>query len=168
VSDFNTYRSHLPEKWCPMVTIIGSVGTRTDRPVDGFELRHFEFQTSVYDPSNAASIQFSVVCFFESGRRWQKVQSSSGFYVSVTAKIVGRTTETNYLALRVLDLAYLSRSSPTTGTQISTSTPASKRSNRWDGRIDSSSPSKKCVHQASEQDPPTNHQKLLLTLTCLH
>jgi hypothetical protein len=83
--------------------------------------------------------------FFETGKRWQKVKiPSSGFYVGVTAKIVGRTSDTNFLALRVLDLSYLPRSSSTTtSTPSSTSTPTSKRSSRWDGRVDSSTPSKR-------------------------
>jgi len=54
-----------------------------------------------------------------------------------------RSYKNNYLALRVLDLSYLPRPSSTAPTQNSTSTPASKRSYRWGGRIDSSSPSKK-------------------------
>lgn len=93
-----------------MVTLIGSVGTRSGDSLDQFELRHFELQTSVYDTSKAKPIQFSVVCYFESGMRWQKVKvPSSGSYISVTAKVVGRTADTNLLAVRVLDLAYLPR-----------------------------------------------------------
>ena len=128
-----------------MVTIIGSVGNRSsDEPLDQFELRHFELQTSVYDSSKAAPVQFSVVCFFERGKRWQNVKiPPSGSYISVTAKIVGRTMETNCLALRVLDLAYLPRSGSIATTSDSPLTPTSKRSNRWDGRVDSSTPSKK-------------------------
>jgi hypothetical protein len=77
-----------------MVTVTSSVGTRSgDELLDQFELRHFELQTSVYDTSKAAPVQFFVFCFFESGRRWQKVKIPSlGSYISVTAKIVGRTT----------------------------------------------------------------------------
>jgi hypothetical protein len=127
-----------------MVTIIGSVGTRSgDELLDQFKLRHFELQTSVYNISKATPVQSSVVCFFESGKPWQKVRTpSSGSYISVTAKIVGRMAETNNLALRVLDLAYLPRSSFTTAIPGSALTPTSKRSNRWDGRVDSSTPSK--------------------------
>jgi hypothetical protein len=126
--------------------MIGSIGVRsTDDPLEQFDLRHFELQTSVYDTSKSAPIQFSVVCFFENGRRWQKVKiPSSGSYIGVTAKIVGRTTETNCLALRVLDLAYLPRSTDTTTSAPNlTPTPTSKRSNRWVGRVDSSTPTKK-------------------------
>jgi hypothetical protein len=61
----------------------------------------------------------------------------------VTAKIVGRTMEINCLALRVLDLAYLSRSGFIAITSDSPLTLTSKRSNRWDGRVDSFTPSKK-------------------------
>ena len=90
VSDFRRYRRHLPEKWCPMVTLIGSVGTRSDESLDQFKLRHFELQTSVYDTSKAKPIQFSVVCYFESGKRWQKVNIPPlRLNISVTAKIVG-------------------------------------------------------------------------------
>jgi hypothetical protein len=138
VSDFDDYCSHLPEQWCPMVTIIGSVGTRSDGEP---ELRHFELQTSVYDTTKAAPVQFSVVCFFQNNRRWENVKVPvSGSFVSVTGKVVGRTTGTNCLALRVLDLAFLSKTSATATTpaSASTSTPTLKRSNRWGGRVDSS------------------------------
>jgi hypothetical protein len=126
-----------------MITIIGSVGTRSsDEALDQFELRHFELQTSVYDTLKAAPVEFSVVCFFESGKRWRKVKMPSpGCYISVTATIVGCTTETNCLAVRVLYLAYLPRPSSSTASppkSMSTPTPTPKRSNSRDGRVDSS------------------------------
>jgi hypothetical protein len=163
VLDFDEYRSHLPEQWCPMVTIIGTVGTRCDDPHDHFQLRHFEIQTSAYDPSKATSIQFSTICFFETGERWQKVKiPSSGSYVGVTAKIVGRTSDTNFLALRVLDLSYLPRSgSTTTSIPSSTSTPTSKRSSRWDGRVDSSTPSKRMRKSDSRSGSSNGLEKKL-------
>jgi hypothetical protein len=64
----------------------------------------------------------------------------------VTAKIVGRTAETNRLALRVLDLSYLPKQTitlATPATPSSASTTAWKRSNRWDDRVESSTPSKR-------------------------
>jgi hypothetical protein len=141
VSDFDNYRSHLPEQWCPMVTIIGSVGTRSEKSLDQPEPREFELKTSVYDPPTAGARHFSVVCFFESGRRWGKVTiPPSGAHISVTAKIVGRTIN-NHLALRVLDFAYLPRPTSTSPVQNTPSPLASKRSYRWGGRINT--PSKK-------------------------
>ncbi|KAH7180165.1 hypothetical protein DER46DRAFT_566802 [Fusarium sp. MPI-SDFR-AT-0072] len=32
VSDFDEYRRHLPEKWCPMITALGFVGDRNPTP----------------------------------------------------------------------------------------------------------------------------------------
>jgi hypothetical protein len=126
------------------VTIMGSVGTHCDDPLAESELRHWELQTAVYDGPKRPPIQFSVACFFESGRRWEKTKTpSSGSYISVTAKIVGRIVKTNHLALRVLDFSFLPKPSSTAPNQMSTSTPASKRSDRWDRRTDSSSPLKK-------------------------
>ncbi|KAF2175490.1 hypothetical protein K469DRAFT_535676, partial [Zopfia rhizophila CBS 207.26] len=102
------YRRHLPEQWCPMVTVIGSVLSRDDNSLDPSELRHFTVETSVYDTSKAAPVHFSVVCFLENTNRWKKVKTPpSGTFLSVTAKVAGRTAGTNHLALRVLDLAYL-------------------------------------------------------------
>jgi len=139
VTDFDNYRSHLPEQWCPMVTIIGSVGTRSEKSSDQPEPRQFELETSVYDPPTAGARHFSVICFFESGRRWEKVTiTPSGTHVSVTAKIVGHTTN-NHLALRVLDFAYLPRPTSTSAVQNTPSPLASKRSYRWGGRIDTPS-----------------------------
>ncbi|KAK3371657.1 hypothetical protein B0T24DRAFT_556008 [Lasiosphaeria ovina] len=143
VTNFDEYRQHLPEQWCPMVSIIGSVPSSESNSVDPSEPRHFMVETSVYDAAKAAPIQFSVVCFLETTKRWEKVKTpSSGAFLSVTAKLAGRTIDTNRLALRVLDLTYLPR--PNSGTAMPTpaTTPPSKRS-RWDGRAPSSTPSKK-------------------------
>jgi hypothetical protein len=63
----------LPEQWCPLLTIIGTVGYRNAEPVEQFELRHFELQTSVYDPSKTAPLDFSLICYFSSGKRWEAV-----------------------------------------------------------------------------------------------
>ena len=157
VSDFDNYRSHLPEQWCPMVTVIGSVGTRSEKSLDQSEPREFELKTSVYDSLTAGARHFSVICFFESGRRWGKVTiPPSGAHISVTAKIVGRMIN-NHLALRVLDFAYLPRPTFTSPIQNTSSPLASKRSYRWGGRIDT--PSKKMriseVGTKSETTPHT-------------
>ncbi|KID84388.1 hypothetical protein MGU_08350 [Metarhizium guizhouense ARSEF 977] len=127
-----------------MVTVIGFVPLRTDNSLDPSEPRHFTIETSVYDASKAAPAHFFVVCFLEDTKRWRKVKTpASGALLTVTAKIAGRTRDTNLLALRVLDLAYLPRpaSAPT---PTPTDTPPSKRSDRWRGRVPSTStPSKR-------------------------
>jgi len=82
-----------------MLTVIGSVGYRNVEPVERFDLRHFELQTFVYNPSKTAPLDFSLICYFSSGKRWEKVKvPNTGSYVSVTAKAVGRTTKENRLA----------------------------------------------------------------------
>ena len=156
VSDFEEYCSHLPEQWCPMITIIGSVGTRGDGDEE-HELRHFELQTSVYDTTKAAPVHFSVICFFQNNRRWEKVKvPATGSFVSVTGKVVGRTTGTNCLALRVLDLAFLSKTSATATTpaSASTSTPAPKRSHRWGDRVDSSKKMRRSEPSVDDLEDP--------------
>ncbi|KAL8325259.1 hypothetical protein RB597_008495 [Gaeumannomyces tritici] len=146
VADFDEYRRHLPEQWCPMVTVIGSVRTGDDGSPEPSGSRYFTVETSVYDTSRAAPVQFAVTCFLENTRRWQKVKTPpSGAFLSVTAKVAGRTAHTNRLALRVLDLTYLPR--PPSAAPVSTSTPTptppSKRSSRWEGRAGPSTPSKR-------------------------
>ncbi|KAH8661070.1 hypothetical protein BGZ61DRAFT_301742, partial [Ilyonectria robusta] len=102
------YRRYLPRQWCPMVTVIGSVPSPSDNTSDPSEPRRFTIETSVYDASKASPVPFSVTCFFENTKRWQKVRTPSpGALLSITAKVAGRTTDTNQLALRVLDLAYM-------------------------------------------------------------
>jgi hypothetical protein len=124
-----------------MVTIIGSVGTRCEKSLDQPEPREFELKTSIYDPSTTGARQFSVICFFESNKRWGKVTiPPSGAHISVTAKVVGHTIN-NHLALRILDFAYLPRPTSTSPVQNIPSPLASKRSYRWGGRINT--PSKK-------------------------
>ncbi|KAK9438541.1 hypothetical protein VB005_08102 [Metarhizium brunneum] len=144
IADSVQYDQHLPEQWCPMVTVIGFVPPCTDNSLDPSEPRHFTIETSVYDASKAAPAHFSVVCFLEGTKRWKKVKTpASGALLSVTAKIAGRTRDTNLLALRVLDLAYLPRpaSAPM---PTPTDTPPSNRSDRWRGPVPSTStPSKR-------------------------
>jgi hypothetical protein len=60
VDDFDEYRRHLPEQWCPIVTVIGSVLLRNDNSLDPSELRHFTVETSIYDTSKAAPVPPSV------------------------------------------------------------------------------------------------------------
>lgn len=127
-----------------MVTVIGSVRPRTDTLPDSSSPRHFSLETSVYDSSKAAPVQFTVTCFFEDTRRWHKVKTPpSGTFLCVTAKVAGRTTNTNQLALRILDLAYLPKHASALPVSSPTATPPSKRSGRWEGRAPPSTPSKR-------------------------
>ncbi|KAH7119201.1 hypothetical protein EDB81DRAFT_766815 [Dactylonectria macrodidyma] len=145
VSDFEEYRRYLPGQWLPIVTVIGSVPSPNDNTSDPSEPRRFTVETSVYDASKASPVPLSVACFFENTKRWQKVRTPSpGALLSITAKVAGRTTDTNHLALRVLDLAYLPRPAQVPpATPTPTATPPSKRSARWEGRATPSTPSKR-------------------------
>jgi hypothetical protein len=127
-----------------MVTIIGFVVSRNGNSLDS-ELRHFTLESSVYDASKTASVQFSVVCFLENTNRWKKVKTPpSGAFLSISAKVAGRTADTNHLALRVLDLAFLPRPASAMAMPTpTTTTPPSKRSSRWEGRAAPSTPSKR-------------------------
>ncbi|KAL8284674.1 hypothetical protein RB594_003660 [Gaeumannomyces avenae] len=154
VADFDEYRRHLPEQWCPMVTVVGSVRTGDDSCPEPSGPRHFTVETSVYDASTAAPVQFSVACFLENTRRWQKVKTPpSGAFLIVTAKIAGRTAHTNRLALRVLDLTYLPRPPSAAPASTPTPTPPSKRSSRWEGRAGPSTPSKRPRVSESANEP---------------
>ena len=127
-----------------MVTIIGSVQPRDDNSLDPSQPRRFTVDSSVYDASKTGPVHFSVACFMENTKRWQKVKTPPpGALLSVTAKVAGRTTDTNHLALRVLDLAYLPRPASTVAPPTPTATPSSKRSGRWEGRAAPSTPSKR-------------------------
>jgi hypothetical protein len=107
------YQSHLPTAWCPIITVIGFVGNRNTGQADESNLRHFELQTSVYDPSNdnpynPKSAEFSIVCFFPDGKRWKNTPvPNTGSCISITAKVVGRVAKKNYLAVCMLDMSYL-------------------------------------------------------------
>ena len=144
VADFDSYRCHLPEKWCPMVTVIGSVISCSDNSPESAESRRFTLESSVYDASKTAPAQFSVDCFFQSTKRWLKVKTPPpGTFLSVVAKVAGRTATNNHLALRVLDLTYLPRPASAAAPTTPVTTPASKRSGRWEGRTAPATPSKK-------------------------
>ena len=165
VSDFDEYRKHLPEQWRPIMTMIKSVIARSDN--DPSEPRCFELGTSVYDTSKVAPTQFSVDCFFENIKRWEKVRiPPSCTYVSVTAKVAGRT-KSNHLALRVLDLSYLPRAAAATTTPDSTSIIPAKRSSRWDRRANPSTPSKK-TRQLDTVDDHSRPAQLNIWILKLH
>ncbi|RSL42531.1 hypothetical protein CEP54_015451 [Fusarium duplospermum] len=173
VSDFDEYRRHLPGQWCPMVTVIGSVPSTGDRIGDPSEPRRFTVETSVYESSKSAPVAFSVACFLESTKRWHRVKTpTAGALLSITAKIDGRTTDTNQLALRVLDLAYLRRPAPVpTAAPTPSSTPTSERSVRWEGRATPSTPSKRRRERQRcraflRESTPTSHRGSLSSIDC--
>ena len=154
MADFDEYRRHLPEQWCPMVTVIGSVRSGDDGCPEPSGPRHFTVETSVYDASKSAPVQFSVTCFLENTKRWQNVKTPpSGAFLAVTAKVAGRTADTNHLALRVLDLTYLPRPATTAAAPTPTATPPSKRSSRWEGRAGPSTPSKRPRFSEPAKEP---------------
>ncbi|KAH6999269.1 hypothetical protein EDB80DRAFT_812219 [Ilyonectria destructans] len=72
----------LEISWCPIVTVIGSVPSPTDNTSDPSEPCRFTIEISVYDASKASPVLFSVTYFFENTKR-------------ITAKVAGRTTDTN-------------------------------------------------------------------------
>jgi hypothetical protein len=142
-----------------MVTVIDSVRSRNDDSPGVSETRQFTIDTSVCDASKAAPVHFSVACFLEDTKRWQRVKlPPPGALLSVTAKLAGRTADTNYLALRVLDLTYLLRPASAAAAPTPTDTPPSKRSGRWDGRAAPSTPSKRqrVLEPASEAVNPSD------------
>lgn len=136
-----------------MLTVMGRVGYRNAEPIEQRGLRHFELQTSVYDPPKTAPFDFSVMCYFNSGKRWENFKvPNTGSYVSVTAKVVGRSTKENRLAVRVLDISYLPGFFSTAVSPPPSNSPtSSKRKDRWDGRVEST-PTKKIRHSAPEAD----------------
>ncbi len=114
-----------------MVTVIDSIHTADGSSPESSELRHFIVETSVYDIVKTAPIQFSVACFLENTKHWQKVKTlPSGAFFSITTKVIGRIMDTNYLVLRVLDLAYLPRSISIVVPPTPSVIPSSKRSAR--------------------------------------
>jgi len=155
----NKYESHLPEQWCPLVTLIGFVGSQK---VESASLRHFQLKTSVYDPSTAKATEFSVFCFLADGRRWPNfVIPNAGSCVSITAKVVGRVVvdKENCLAVRMLDTAYIPApryAQANQPSQVQPSTP-SPRANRWANRVTSVTPSgSKRTHTSAAEDDTAN------------
>ncbi len=138
-----------------MITVIGSVGHGNDETTEQFQCRYFELHTSVYDSPKTGHIDFTLNCYFGNGRRWAKVRlPPSGSFVAVTAKIAGRTASENRLAVRVLDMSYLPKSS-----SVSTSTPtltpgsSKKQIDRWSRNAESSTPSKRIRHSSPKKSP---------------
>ncbi|KXH62495.1 hypothetical protein CNYM01_14036 [Colletotrichum nymphaeae SA-01] len=149
VSDFHEYRRHLPEQWCPMMIALGFVGDRKPLSDQPFCLRNFELRTSVYDTSRGDIVNFSIFCYFANTKRWEHmVVPSSSSSVSVTGKLVG-CTPSNQLAVRILDVTYLPKTTPSSHSPTSSADSTSvKRQSRWSGRADST-PTKKSRMQSS-------------------
>jgi hypothetical protein len=143
------------------------VPSRNDKPPDLPEARYFAVETSVYDTSKAASVAFSVTCFLENTKRWQRVKIPPvGAFLSLTAKVAGRTVDANQLALRVLDLAYLPRpASVPTAMPTPSSTPTTKRSARWEGRATPFTPSKRQRGSDSASLAESSYKNQLLQST---
>lgn len=151
ISNFEEYRSHLPERWCPLLTLTGSVGERK-AVARRLSLRYFELRTSVYDPSKPEPITFSVNCYLAKGKRWENVNvPNTGSNMIITGKVAGRTATNNRLAVRVLDMSFLPRSlgpvlySPSSHSSV-------KREDRWSGRVPSVTPSKRPAGSVSEEN----------------
>lgn len=138
-----------------MITVIGSVGRGNDEVTEQFQCRYFELHTSVYDSPKTGHIDFTLNCYFVNGRRWAKVRlPPSGSFVAVTGKIAGRTVSDNRLAVRVLDMSYLPKST-STSTSTPTLTPGSskKQADRWSRNAESSTPSKRIRHSSPKKSP---------------
>ncbi|KAH7146660.1 hypothetical protein B0J13DRAFT_664142 [Dactylonectria estremocensis] len=116
------------------------ISTNTSDPS---EPRRFTVETSMYDASKASPVPFFIAYFFKNTKRWQKVRTPSPrALLSITAKVAGRTTDTNQLALRVLDLAYMPRPAQApSATPTPTATPPSKRQRVSEGASDVAEPS---------------------------
>jgi hypothetical protein len=98
----------------------------------------------------------SLICYFSSGKRWEKVKvPNTGSYVSMTAKVVGRTTEENRPAVRILYMSYIPKSFSTpVSSPGSTQSTSSKQPNCWSGCVESVTPSKKIRYSAPEMQSP--------------
>lgn len=97
----------------------------------------------------------SLICYFSSGKCWEKVKEpNTGSYVSMTTKVVGRTTKENHLAVRILDMSYIPKpfSTPVSSPASIQST-SSKHPNRR-SRVESATPSKKIRYSAPEMQSP--------------
>jgi hypothetical protein len=140
-----------------MITVIGFVGHGNDETTEQFQCRYFELHTSVYDSPKTGHTDFTLNCYFTNGRRWAKVRlPPSGSFVAVTAKIAGRTASDNRLAVRVLDMSYLPKST-STSTSTPTLTPGSskKQVDRWSRNAESSTPSKR-IRRSSPKNSPSS------------
>ena len=134
VADFNKYCCHLPEEWCPMVTIIGYIQSYNDGSLGISEPHCFIIETLAYNMSTSPAGHFSVACFLENTKCWQKVKIPLlGSLLSLTVKIAGQIIDINQLTLRVLNLAYLPKPVSAPDILSSTSSTPLKRSGCWDG-----------------------------------
>lgn len=56
--------------------MLGFVGDRNVAPGEQYTLRNFELTSSIYDATKAEAIEFSVTCYFGSGRAVGKYDCS--------------------------------------------------------------------------------------------
>ena len=151
---------HLSEKWCFMITVIESVDHDNDEITEQFQCCYFELHTSVYDSLKTDHIDFTLNCYFDNDRWWAKVcLSLSESFVAVTAKIAGWTASENHLAVYVLDMFYLSKSSSvSTFTLTLTLSFFKKQINHWSCNAESSTLFKRIHHSSSKKSSSSEVQ----------
>ncbi len=133
-----------------MVTVIGFIYI-IDNSSKSSTSYHFTIEMSIYDVSKSVPVQFSMTCFLENIKCWQKVKTPlSGIFL---IKIVSYTADTNHLALQVLDLIYLLKPALAAAIPILTVIPLSIWSNRWKGWADLFTPFKRPCISDSTNDP---------------
>jgi len=95
-----------------------------------------------------------MICFLKNTKRWQKVKTLlSDTFFNITVKVADCIADINYLVLRVFDLVYLPKSISVAVVPTPTTIPPSIQSNRWKGRTDLSTPSKRPYISDSVNDP---------------
>ena len=139
-----------------MITVIDFIDHDNDESTEQFQCHYFELHTSVYDFPKTDHINFTLNCYFANDRQWAKVcLPLSESFVAVTAKIAGQTASDNRLAVRVLDMSYLPRST-STSTSTPTLTPSffKKQVDHWSCNTESSMSFKR-IHCSSSKNSPS-------------
>jgi len=136
-----------------MIMIIDSVDHGNNEITEQFQCCYFELHTFIYNSSKTDHINFTLNCYFDNDRWWAKVcLSLSESFVTVTAKIADWTVSDNHLAVHVLNMFYLSKSSSvSTFTSTLISDFFKKQINHWSHNAESSTSFKRIHHSSSKK-----------------
>jgi hypothetical protein len=86
---------HCPEAALPTVSLLGIVRSGEGQLNNRSTLLHYDLETNVYDPSNKASVAFTVSIYFRNGNRWTNFPVlARQSRIFITGRIFGITTNT--------------------------------------------------------------------------
>lgn len=159
---------HSTEAALLTVSLLGIVRSGEGQLNNGSTLLHYDLETNVYDPSNKASVAFTVSFYFKNGNRWTNFPLlARQSRIFITGRIFGITTNTPRLAIGVDDVYFIPNLGSITTAPVTptSSVGKQKQADRWNSRANPMTPIKRPRRLISSSDSqPTRRRGSKLPL----